>query len=232
MDKTISSYRRRQKQGPFIVWGLAAILIVAGIIFLIVWLTGPSKPSMSFNLFATDTPTPTLTLTPTLTNTPTETPTITPTSTETPTPTPSSPFDIVVQEGDSLAVLAERYNLGDDGILLILAINPTIAARGGTLYVGETITIPNPGMPLPTATPIPSDLPKGTLVEYTVLPGDSLYVIAAKFNSTVEDIVAENELENQNDIFVGDVLLIPVNMVTPVPTSTPGAETATPTATP
>ena len=225
MDKTIASYRRSQKRGPFIIWGLAVILIVAGIIFLIVWLTGPNKPSV--NLFATDTPTPTLTPVPTVTPMPTATSTITPTPTDTPTPTPSAPFLYTVQEGDSIAVLAERFSLGDDGILLILALNPTVADRGGTLFVGESITIPNPGMELPTATPIPSDLPRGTLLEYTVISGDNLALIALKFNSTVDAIVEENELDNPNDIFVGQVLIIPVNIVTPVPTST-----TEPTATP
>lgn len=232
MDKTISSYRRRQRMGPFIVWGLAVLLVVVGIIVLVIWLTGPNKPS--FTAFATETPTPTLTITPTLTNTPTETATVTPTPTETPTATPSAPFLYKVQEGESLATIAEKFSLGDDGILLMIELNAAVKASNGVIYVGQEIFIPNPDMRLPTATPIPLDLPRGTKVNYTVLPGDSLALIAEKFNSTVEAIVEENGLENSNEIFVGDVLVIPVNLVTPVPTSTPGTPTTTPspTATP
>ena len=233
MDKTISSYRRRQRMGPFIVWGLAVLLAVVGAIILIIWLTGPNKPAIG-SMFATETPTPTLTSTPTLTNTPTETPTVTPTPTETPTATPSAPFLYKVQEDESLATIAEKFQLGEDGILLMLELNATVKANNGVIFVGQEIFIPNPDMRLPTATPIPPDLPRGTKVNYTVLPGDNLDLIAQKFNSTVEAIVEENGLENSNEIFVGDVLVIPVNLVTPVPTSTPGTptETPSPTATP
>ncbi len=89
-------------------------------------------------------------------------------------------------------------------------------------------------MKLPTATPVPADLPKGTLLNYTVRPGDSIAAIAAKFHSTEDAIIEENELENANTIQVGQVLVIPVNMVTPEPTrlppTVPADSTATPTA--
>ncbi len=225
-SSVIESYRKRQQRGPFIVGALAVLLVVIGIVVLVVWLTGPGKPSLS--IFATDTPTPTLTFTPTQTPSPTLTPTITLTPTATFTATPSAPFAYVVEEGDSLALIAEKFNLGDDGILLLLALNPAVEERDGIVYVGEEILIPNPGMKLPTSTPIPPDLARGTLVEYKVIPGDTLAGIANKFNSTVDAIVEENELDNPNDIYVGQVLRIPVNLVTPVPPTI----TPTPTFTP
>ena len=55
--------------------------------------------------------------------------------------------------------------------------------------------------------------------------GDSLARIAALFNSTEEDIIKENNITDPNAIQVGQLLIIPVNMVTPTatrpPTSTP-----------
>ena len=71
-----------------------------------------------------------------------------------------------------------------------------------------------------------------------VQSGDTLAAIALKFNSTIEDIMEENEIENANKIFVGQILIVRVNLVTPVPTeavteeleSTPGTiATLTPT---
>ncbi|GAB4429411.1 MAG: hypothetical protein Kow002_18070 [Anaerolineales bacterium] len=241
-SNTINKYRKRRQQNKTIfVWGGAGLLILVGIILLVIWLTGPSQPLNS--LFATETPTPTLTYTPTNTSTPTETPTITPTFTETPTATPSAPFEYTVQEGDFLATISERFNLGDNGIALILLLNPYDEATGvginpatQIVYPGQVILIPNPGMELPTATPIPPDLPSGTTVNYTIQAGDTLAGIAAKFNSTVEAIIEENELEDPNAIFVGQLLSIPVNLVTPTatrpPTSTPltPEPTITPTA--
>jgi LysM repeat protein len=241
----IDRYRKRRQQNrAFIVWGGATLLILVGIILLVIWLTGPSKPLSG--LLATETPTPTLTFTPTATSIPTETPTITATFTETPTATKSAPYTYVVQEGDFLATIVEKENLGPDGIALILLLNPYDETTGNGIdpatqivYPGQEILLPYPGMPLPTATPIPPDLSRGTILTYTIQAGDTLAGIAALFNSTVDDIIAENDLEDPNAIFVGQQLDIPVNLVTPTatfpPTSTPltpVAETPSATATP
>ncbi len=235
----IDKYRRRRQQNQvFIVWGGAVLLILIGIILLVVWLTGPSRPLAT--LFATETPTPTLTYTPTLTSTPTETPTITATFTETPTPTRSAPYTYTVQEGDFLATIVENQNLGDDGVALILLLNPYNEETGTgidpttqIIYPGQEILLPYPGMPLPTATPIPADLQRGTKLTYTVQAGDTLAGIASLFNSTVDDIITENKLDDPNAIFVGQQLIIPANLVTATatfpPTSTAAASaTATP----
>lgn len=245
---SIGSYRKRRKRGgPNIIYIIAGLLVLGGVILLISWLAGPSKPINTF--FATETPTPTLTFTPTSTSTPTETPTATSTATVTPTATFSSPFNYTVQAGDYLELISKNYNLGDDGIQLILLLNP----YGGTnengypigidpqtqnILPGQIILLPNPGMQLPTATLVPLDLAKGQKVEYTVQAGDSLARIADLFNSTIEDIIAENKITDPNAIKVGDLLIILVNMVTPTatrpPTSTPvtpGPGTALPTIT-
>jgi LysM repeat protein len=236
----ISSYRKRRQQSNIIfVYGVAGLLVLSGLALLIIWLTGPSKPLNG--LFATDTPTPTLTFTPTITPNPTDTPTITPTPTLTATVTPSSPFTYTVQEGDNLQVISDKFGLGDDGIPLILLLNPYDETSGNGIdpttsivYPGQQIIIPNPGMPLPTATPIPLNILRGTKIPYTVQTGDSLAGIASKFNSTVDDIVKANSLSDANSIFVGQQLQIPVNLVTPTatrpPTSTP--RTPLPTVTP
>lgn len=239
----IGSFRRRRRSSPNIVYILAGVLVLGGIGLLIYWLSGPGKPLNA--LFATETPTPTITPTPTNTSTPSPVPTETSTPTITPTATFSSPFTYTVQEGDYLALLVERYGLGDDGIALILLLNPFDPEAGigidpATQYIipGQVILLPNPGMELPTATPIPPNLPRGTKINYTVQVGDSLGSIAANFNSTIDDIIKENNIENPNELFVGQQLVIPVNMVTPTatrpPTSTPitpGPGTVLPTVT-
>ncbi len=229
----ISSYRKKRQQSNVVfVYGAAGLLVLAGVALLVIWLTGPSKPLSG--IFATDTPTPTLTSTPTVTPPPTETPTITSTATTTPTLTPSSPFLYTVQEGDSLAVIADKFGLGDEGIPLMLLLNPYDATGTSAtgidpttqiVYPGQQIFIPNPDLKLPTPTPIPANLARGTIVSYVVQAGDSLAGIASKFNSTVDDIVKTNSLADANAIQVGQSLNIPVNLVTPTatrpPTSTP-----------
>lgn len=228
-SNVIQSYRKRRMQrGPMLLYGAIALVLV-GVVLIIVWLMRPNQPLGQ--MFATETPTATVTSTPTSTNTPTPTSTVTETATITLTPTPSEPFDYIVQEGDTLPALAERFNLGDDGVLLILDYNPSIIAeQGGVYYVGQTLRIPPPGTLRATATPIPPDLPRGTRLEYSVLPGDSIAAIAAKFNSRVDDIIAENDLEDANALLVGQVLQIPVNLITATPTLPPTSTPVTPTA--
>jgi uncharacterized protein YkwD len=145
-------------------------------------------------------------------------------------PTPSEPFDYTIQEGDTLFAIAERFNLGEDGILLIYHQNPQILEQfGGSIQVGQTIKIPLPGTILPTRTPVPSNLPRGTKIEYTVLAGDTIGGIAARFNSIAENIIADNNIENPNALQVGQVLQIPVNLVTATPTFPPTSTPLTPT---
>ena len=246
-SSSISSYRKRRKRGgPNIIYIIAGVLVLGGVILLIAWLAGPSKPINTF--FATDTSTPTLTFTPTSTSTPTATATATATATITPTATFSTPFNYTVQAGDYLEIIAKNYNLGEDGIELIMLLNPYggineitgfpigIDRQNPNILPGQVITLPNPGMLLPTATTVPADLPKGQKEEYIVKSGDSLGRIAELFNSTEDDIITENGITDPNAIRVGQLLLIPVNMVTPTatrpPTSTTAPDSATATWTP
>jgi Uncharacterized protein with SCP/PR1 domains len=206
----------------------AIALVVIGFILLVVWLTRPGQPLGQY--FATKTPTATLTSTPTNTSTPTATATITETPTITVTATPSEPFDYVIQEGDSLDALAQRFNLGPDGVLLIYYQNlQEMQNNKGVIFVGQTIKIPLPGSVLPTTTPIPANLGRGTKVEYQVLPGDTLAGIAVRFNSLADEIIKENNIEDANSLQAGQTLQIPVNLVTATPTLPATSTPITPT---
>ena len=54
----------------------------------------------------------------------------------------------------------------------------------------------------------PETAPLGTII-YFVQPGDSLFAIAYRFNTTVENILKFNRIPNPNLIFVGQRLVIP-----------------------
>ncbi|MFZ5809875.1 MAG: LysM peptidoglycan-binding domain-containing protein [Chloroflexota bacterium] len=221
-QNVISSYRKRQQaaqKAPLILGG-AAILLVIGAALLIFWLINPQ--GLKISLFPTATATPTETATPTntatITPTPTDTPTVTETPTETPTPTASGPFPYTVVEGDTLSGIAEKFNVD---LLVLITIN-NLDSANPIIRVGDQITIPGPNTQLPTATPLSPNVSRGTKIEYIVQLGDTLAIIAAKFNSTIEDILEQNKLDNPNTIFVGQKLIIRVNLVTPVPpTPTP-----------
>jgi LysM repeat protein len=233
-QSVISSYRKKQKSGPVLGIILAVILILAGIVIVIVWAVGNGSGG-GLHLFATKTPTPTETPTPTPvtpTATATNTPTVTNTPTITPTPTASAPFEYVVQEDDNCTTIAEQY---DVDIEVLLALNNL--GSDCFIRVGDIIMIPAPGQQLPTVTPLPTDILPGTKIEYRVRSGDTLSEIATRLNSTVERIIIEtnkyrtaNKLDlitDDNDILVGDILIVPVNIVTPVPSAT-ATRTSTP----
>jgi LysM repeat protein len=61
------------------------------------------------------------------------------------------------------------------------------------------------------------------LVDYRIVAGDTLEGIALKFNSTVDEIIRRNpEIDNANDIQAGQIIKVPVNIATPLPTATVG----------
>lgn len=222
--EVIEAYRRRRERMiPLLMGGAAVLLLVVGLVLVVLWITGDNPPQLPA-VFASDTPTPTETPTPLP---PTATPTITPTPTVTLTPTPSGPRVYIVQENDTLSSIAEQFEVALD---VLIAYNPEIAA-GGTILVGQEITIPAPDAEFPTSTPLPENLVPGSEIEYLVRAGDTVATIAAEFNSTEEAIIETNDLENPNDIRIGDILLVPIDLVTPVPTNTQDPNPPTPTET-
>jgi LysM repeat protein len=235
----IEAYRRK-RQGPrssSLLMLLTVMVVIIGAAVLVVWLIGPNNPMKPKPTFTptitstpTFTPTSTATSTPTITLTPTELP---PTDTPLPseTPTLSVPSWYIVEEGDTLSGIAVKFNID---LLVLLKMNPGIDAD--TIKVGDKIIIPAPNTMMDTTTPIPPDW-RGT-IEYTIASGDTLAGIAMKFNSTVQKIMDLNKIANANDIQAGQVIKIPVNIATPIPTATEGTTyptlpiVATSTATP
>jgi len=231
-QNVIDSYKKRQKLIPYLFSGLAIVLVVLGIIILALWFTSPGAPV----LFPTKSPTATITSTATATQ-PSPTATIVPTETLTPTPTTSptasGPQEYVVKDGDNCSDIATTFNVD---LAVILAIN-NLDYRC-SIFPGMKIIIPAPGQKLPTFTPVPSNLAPGTVISYPVQMGDTLTSIASKFNSTVDSILKRNAtvIKDANNIPVGVVFSILVNLVTPTPTlaptSTLAGGTPTPTMTP
>jgi uncharacterized protein YkwD len=225
---TLNAYRKRRQffKGPFLIYSIAALLLIGGIALVISATRSGNNPIGA--LFPTDTLTPTLTLAPTKTIEPSVTPTVSVTPTITITPSPTGPIAYTIKEGDTLQGIAEQFNLGDDGVLLLLDTNPEIMQANGVYFVGQTIKIPPAGTVRATATPLPS-LGRGTRIDYQVLPGDTLAGIAAKFNSLEEEIITLNNLENPNDLQAGQPLKIPVNLVTATATLPSTSTPVTPT---
>jgi len=218
--EVIDAYRRRrERMVPFLLGALAVVLLVVGLFLVVIWFTGDSPPALpAFLRSDTETPEPTNTPQP-----PTATlePSLTPEPSET--PTPSGPLTYVVEEGDSLASIADQFEVSIDQLI---AANNLVDPNN--IGVGSQLIIPDPDADLPTETALPGTLVAGTTIDYVVKSGDSLLAIAVRFNTTIESISEANDLDPTEVLFVGRKLIILVNIVTPVPTDTPSPFTATP----
>lgn len=96
-----------------------------------------------------------------------------------------------VQPGDSLYKISRKYNT------TVTAIKTLNNLKSNFIYVGQQLLVPSAEEP---------DQEK-TEVIYFVQPGDSLYLIARRFGTTVGEIVARNNLDSYY-IHVGKMLFI------------------------
>ena len=213
----LNGYKKRQRVSPVFIAIMAVLLVIIGIVIIVLWITGGG---FSLNLFNKEpTPTSTMPPTPVLSPTPSVIPTETPTPTLTVSPTPSGPFEYEVLEFDSCWGISEKFEVDLQTLLAINNFEDGICL----IYPGLKIKVPAPGQTLPTPTPIPPDMASGTRIDYTVQAGDSIRSIADQFNSTVEDILAINKdkIDDENNIPVGVIFVVRVNLVTPTPTFAP-----------
>lgn len=101
----------------------------------------------------------------------------------------TSYFDYTVKSGDSLWLLANRYNTTVDAIKRINSLS------SDTIYVGQMLKIPYSN-------------DNTSYFNYTVVSGDSLWLLSRRFNTTVDNIKALNNLTSDN-LYIGQVLKIP-----------------------
>jgi len=144
---------------------------------------------------------------------PADTPTPSTPSTAAPTTSPSAspaaspgPVTHVVQPGETLTSIALLYGVTIDAIIITNGIaNPDLIMAGTVLV----IPVDASGSPLPVATPTPGPTASDGSTTYVVQPGDTLSDIAIQFGVTVQAIQTANGIENPDELFVGQVLIIP-----------------------
>jgi len=109
---------------------------------------------------------------------------------------PTGSFPYTIKSGDTLYLLAIRYNTTVEAIM---AINPGI--NPNNLQIGQVICIPQ-------STPGPTRCPMGSFA-YTIKQGDTLYMLAIRYNTTVEAIMMINPGIDPNNLQIGQVICIP-----------------------
>ncbi|MBM7622622.1 LysM peptidoglycan-binding domain-containing protein [Sporohalobacter salinus] len=102
--------------------------------------------------------------------------------------------EYIVQRGDTLFLIAQRYNTT---VANLLRINPEIEDPDN-IQVGMKINLP---IVLPQ--------PPECCFEYTVRMGDTLFKLAQRFNTTVNELVFFNSISDPDLIYPGRILIIP-----------------------
>jgi LysM repeat protein len=129
---------------------------------------------------------------------------------------------------ETLALVALALALTGCQVTIGAVPTPTPGGPGGTpatppvLVEVTPVDSPTPAPPSPTPGPV------GAPITYKIQPGDSLSSIAQKFGVTVDDIVKANNIENPNEIYAGQEIIIPP----PKPGGTGQSAEATPTKAP
>ncbi|MDE7286470.1 MAG: LysM peptidoglycan-binding domain-containing protein, partial [Lachnospiraceae bacterium] len=100
----------------------------------------------------------------------------------------SNVTEYTVQPGDSLWLIAQRYGTTVDAIRQLNGLTGTL------IDVGQTLKIPSSGT--------------RPYIEYTVRPGDTLWLLSRRYGTTVDAIKSLNGLTSDM-LSIGQVLRIP-----------------------
>ncbi|MBE2184063.1 MAG: LysM peptidoglycan-binding domain-containing protein [Anaerolineae bacterium] len=200
----------------------------------------PSSVPATTAAAPSNTPTLVATVIPSETPIPSDTPV--PTQTFTPSPMPTidntlfpGRYVYTVQSGDTVAAIAAAFNSSVDAIISANGLGPN-----GLIFVGQQLVVPV-GLPFtpppqptgapptavvitsttaaPAPTVAPPQPPQVNTTTYVVRPGDTLFWIAVRHNTTVNHLATLNNISNPNLIFAGQRLLVPVNTAQAVPTA-------------
>ncbi len=112
-------------------------------------------------------------------------------------PVADVPQSVTVEKGDSLSKIAKRYGTTIDALVRINEL-----CDANQIFVGQVIVLEDPDAEADDA---------GEQVEtaiVTVQAGDSLSKIAKRHDTTVEEMMALNDIDDPNLLFVGQELLI------------------------
>lgn len=93
-------------------------------------------------------------------------------------------MEYVVEPGDSLWLIAQRFNTTVENLMRINGLGNTLLRAGQKLQVPAAAT-------------------------YTVQPGDTLGALAARFNTTVAALAAINGIDDPSKLRVGQQILLP-----------------------
>ena len=109
------------------------------------------------------------------------------------------PESVTVEKGDSLSKIAKRYGTTVDALVRINGL-----CDANQIFVGQVVLLEDPEAEAEAE----AAEDQGETAIVTVQPGDSLSKIAKRNDTTVEELMALNSIDDPNLLFVGQELLV------------------------
>ncbi|MFA5256543.1 MAG: LysM peptidoglycan-binding domain-containing protein [Opitutales bacterium] len=123
---------------------------------------------------------------------------------------PAAAAEYVVVSGDSLSKIARKFGVSVADIRAVNVLKNDMIRVGQKLVIPAGGSAPKPAAPAPAAATMQSS---GDT--YTVQPGDTLGVIAKRFNVKVADIMSVNGISDPRKLAAGQVLKLPIGANAP-----------------
>lgn len=101
--------------------------------------------------------------------------------------------EYVVEPGDNLSSIAEKFNISLDTVRWANNLS-----KNAALQIGQKLII----------------LPVSGVVHH-VQKGDNVSQVAQTYKAKIDDIVAYNSLSGEGDIYIGDILIVPNGVMPP-----------------
>jgi LysM repeat protein len=165
---------------------------------------------------------------------------------------PAEGLDYVVQAGDTLSLIAMRHGLDWQMVAQVNGITNTEVIEIGQIIrlpgVSETTAVQPVSLPAATITAATTNAATtnaataasaaGTAAagstpgsaRYTVVEGDTMFGIALLANVTLEELLAANNMQEDDFLQIGQVIVIPGRTTPLRPIATPAATTSVTTA--
>ncbi len=126
-----------------------------------------------------------------------------------PAPVVSDGGRYTIVSGDTISAIAARFGVSTDSVLSANGLS-----RSSIIYPGQAIAIPSASAPLAIqtvadVTPAPASAPAPSGSSYTIVAGDTISAIAARFGVTTADILSANGMGSSTIIYSGRTLVIP-----------------------
>ncbi len=138
-----------------------------------------------------------------------------------PAPAATSGGRYTIVHGDTISSIAARFGVSTQSVLTANGLG-----WSSIIYPGQTIAIPAAGAALniqtvSSVTPAPGASAPTATTSYTIVAGDTVSAIAARFGVTTAAILAANGMGSSTIIYSGRTLVIPAPSAasTPAPTA-------------